>query len=259
MLHLIQKFFNCGSIRLVRKSEIIEFVVSDQPSIKNIIIPHFQQYPLRGTKYLDFCDWVEAAKIIFNKEHLTKEGMDKIILLKSGMNRSRVYPLNYQPDHTIPSHPSFIPLDGNYISGFVSGDGCITITPSNLKKTSKHFAYPWFNIAQHSNNFLLLESFKEFFSNISKIEKIRNSNQVQFRTMSKNLFLNTIIPFFETYPLYGVKSIKLYKIQLILDLMNTSNFLKLSGSDKEILKDQIIKIWEDDSIKLLGNGTPDIT
>jgi hypothetical protein len=35
---------------------------------------------------LDFC---KAADLMKNKAHLTKEGLDKIISLKSGMNRGR--------------------------------------------------------------------------------------------------------------------------------------------------------------------------
>ena len=99
LLYLIQKYFGCGIIMPIHESGKVEYIVSNFDSIKNIIIPHFQLYKLRGTKYLNFCDWVKATEIISNEEHLTKEGMNKIISIKSEMNRSRKYPTNYQPNY----------------------------------------------------------------------------------------------------------------------------------------------------------------
>lgn len=132
LLNLLRKSFGCGVITSIRPSGKVEFTISDIYSIINIVIPHFLKYPLRGTKYLDFCDWVSAAHIVYNKEHLTQEGINKIIHLKSGMNKSRIYPINYQPNHTITTNSSYIPLNGNYVSGFIAGDGCISIKPSHL-------------------------------------------------------------------------------------------------------------------------------
>ena len=257
LLNLVQLYFGCSSISAIKSNNCVTFEVGDINDIINIIIPHFKKYPLRGTKYLDFCDWVTAAELIYNKEHLTQEGLDKIINLRAGINKSRIYPKNYQPNHTIPSHPSYIPLNGNYISGFVASDGCITIHPNCLLEFSDRFATPSFAITQHINNKLLLESFTSFFPNLTYYKK-NGGNGLEFRTTSKNYFREFIIPFFDTYKLYGIKSINFHKIQLILNLINTNHFSKLKGSEKELIKNQIINIWKDDSIKLLGDGTPDI-
>lgn len=119
--------------------------------------------------------------------------------------------------------------------------------------SSNHFASPVFAITQHSNNLLLLKSFSSFFPDIS-IKKKSNDDCVRFMTSSKNYFLFTIIPFFNTYPLYGVKSISLYKIKLILNLINglNPNNLKIET------KDQIREIWSRDDIRLLGDATPEL-
>lgn len=57
--------------------------------IVNTIIPFFEKYPIIGVKNLDFTDFKKAAIIIKNKEHLTPDGLNKILEIKSKMNRNR--------------------------------------------------------------------------------------------------------------------------------------------------------------------------
>jgi hypothetical protein len=42
-----------------------------------------------GAKALDFLDFCKAIDLINKKEHLTKEGLNKIIKIKSDMNSNR--------------------------------------------------------------------------------------------------------------------------------------------------------------------------
>ena len=50
----------------------------------------FRKYhQILGVKFLDFNDWCIAAEIIKNKKHITKEGIDQILKIKSGMNKGR--------------------------------------------------------------------------------------------------------------------------------------------------------------------------
>lgn len=51
------------------------------------IIPFFEKYLIQGNKSFDFEDLKKMANIIKNKEHLTLEGFNNIINIKSGMNR----------------------------------------------------------------------------------------------------------------------------------------------------------------------------
>ena len=43
-----------------------------------------------GVKSKDFNDWKEVAEMVQKKAHLTKEGLDKITKIKSGMNKGRL-------------------------------------------------------------------------------------------------------------------------------------------------------------------------
>lgn len=87
MESLVQ-YFGCGSIQIVL--DRVDFVVVRLSDINTKIIPFFVKYPILGAKAKDFLDFCQAAKIMESKTHLTKQGFEKILILKQGMNRGRI-------------------------------------------------------------------------------------------------------------------------------------------------------------------------
>jgi Cytochrome c oxidase subunit III/LAGLIDADG endonuclease len=89
VLYKIREFFNVGSV-IVRvrngKSTGIYSVGSIKDLI-NVIIPHFIKYPLITQKQADFILFSLAVNLLSNKEHLTKEGIYKILSIRSSMNK----------------------------------------------------------------------------------------------------------------------------------------------------------------------------
>jgi hypothetical protein len=254
LLYLIKKFFNCGTISPVDKFNSIDYTVTDISSIQNIIVPFFRQYPLRGTKYLDFLDWVEAVNIIATGEHLSLIGIENLIKLKSNMNKKRNVPINYQPNHTIPSHSSYVPLDGNYVSGFMAGDGAIAF------ETISRFGRFAFQIIQHVNNRLLLESFTPLF-NLTEppINHNKFNNSIEFKITHRQSLSDIVVPFFKLYPLYGVKSITFLKLIDILAFMENDNHRSISGKGrpwKPEVKEKALNIWVNSDTLLLVTGLP---
>jgi len=73
----------------MEKSGIGTFAVWNFFHIVDNIIPFFKEYPILGAKARDFKDFEETSILIKNKAHLTKEGLDKIDLIKSKMNFNR--------------------------------------------------------------------------------------------------------------------------------------------------------------------------
>jgi hypothetical protein len=69
--------------------EILNLTIEKFSDITRIIIPFFIKYPILGVKSQDFSDFVKIADLIRDKEHLTEDGLDKIIKIKSGMNKGR--------------------------------------------------------------------------------------------------------------------------------------------------------------------------
>jgi len=53
LINMVKSFFDCGTI-VIGKNGTINFEVKNLNSINECIIPHFCNYPLRGTKNLDF-------------------------------------------------------------------------------------------------------------------------------------------------------------------------------------------------------------
>jgi hypothetical protein len=87
LLNVIILSLNCGTLQTDRSCKII--TVTRHADIINIIIPFFQKYPLQGVKRLDLADFIKVAELIKAKTHLTSEGLDQILLIKSGMNSGR--------------------------------------------------------------------------------------------------------------------------------------------------------------------------
>lgn len=82
-------YFNCGRYSL-SSPEAGDFIVTKFHDIYTKIIPFFNKYPLKGSKFLDFYDFNRAAELIMNKAHLTSEGFESIKQIKSGTNKQRI-------------------------------------------------------------------------------------------------------------------------------------------------------------------------
>lgn len=88
ILESIQACFGgIGKIYQQGKSGV-QFQVFSQEELTNIIIPFFfNKYPLITQKQADFELFKMAFDIINRKEHLTNEGLRKVISIKSSINR----------------------------------------------------------------------------------------------------------------------------------------------------------------------------
>jgi hypothetical protein len=65
------------------------FTVSNFKDIYNKLIPMFSEDKIEGIKSLDFKDFCLAAELINKKSHLTLEGINEIMTIKSRMNLAR--------------------------------------------------------------------------------------------------------------------------------------------------------------------------
>ena len=90
LLESLVKFLDCGSIISHSNRNEVYFAVTVFSDIIHKIIPLFNEYPLIGNKKLDFLDFVKIAEIVKSKDHLTKEGLEKIKVINSNMNSRRV-------------------------------------------------------------------------------------------------------------------------------------------------------------------------
>nr|AYE67638.1 hypothetical protein [Annulohypoxylon stygium] len=77
--------------RLRLESNGVYFKARAKEDLKTKILPIFEKYPLKGVKNLNLLDFIQAVKIIDSKDHLTEEGLNKILDLRDQMNSQRQY------------------------------------------------------------------------------------------------------------------------------------------------------------------------
>lgn len=81
----IQEFLGLGKI--YHSNSIVNLTITKKSEI-NILISMIKG-ELKGTKNLEFGDFVEIQEIVNNDLHKTKEGLAKIIEIKKNMNFGR--------------------------------------------------------------------------------------------------------------------------------------------------------------------------
>ena len=102
-----------------------------------ILIEHFDKYPLITKKGKDFLCFKKAISLIKNKEHLTKEGLLKLVSLKALMGKGLTNELKAAFPDLIPANelgisnltlsPDLI-IDPCWLAGFISAEGCFIIS-----------------------------------------------------------------------------------------------------------------------------------
>lgn len=85
MLNL--KDFFCENIgKIVISKDTCTYRVDKLNDIFEVIIPHFDKYPLVTQKLADYILFKEIVNLMKNKEHLTLDGLKKILSLKASLN-----------------------------------------------------------------------------------------------------------------------------------------------------------------------------
>lgn len=67
----------------------LSYVISSRKLITDVILPHFDKYPLITNKKADYELFKHVIEKMNNKEHLTPEGLQGIINLRASLNLGR--------------------------------------------------------------------------------------------------------------------------------------------------------------------------
>jgi hypothetical protein len=87
LLREIQYFFGgIGVIFIANDGKSASFEIRSFEELTNVIIPHFDKYPLLTQKRADFLLFKSAIELMRKKEHLTVEGLQKIVGIRASMN-----------------------------------------------------------------------------------------------------------------------------------------------------------------------------
>ena len=75
ILDWIVTFLDCGTVRFNKSDETYKYEVRSLTDLLEIIIPHFDQYPLRTSKAADFQKCKLICLDMAKGKHLTQSGM----------------------------------------------------------------------------------------------------------------------------------------------------------------------------------------
>ena len=205
ILELIQSELGVGKIYRSR-ADSSELQVSSFKDSERLI-DYFDKYPLITQKLADYLLFKQAFELIKNKEHLTIEGLKKLVAIKASINWGL-------PDQLKEAFRDIEPvkrlnvvhketLDPNWLSGFTSGEGSFSVRVFNSSHNITGSQVQLrFQLTQQSRDLVLMENIIKYLScgNISKRGDIIDIHVTKFTDITEK-----IIPLFEKYPVIGVK------------------------------------------------------
>lgn len=87
-LFIMQKYFGCGFMRDGIVDNTIKYEVRRLDDLLEKVIPHFERYPLLSSKQRDVKALKEVCLIMKKNEHITTQGLRKILPIAFSMNGS---------------------------------------------------------------------------------------------------------------------------------------------------------------------------
>lgn len=239
----IQSFFTLKGIRGVNggSSEVIGNVdpkgkdqvylrVTSLEQITNVIIPHFDKYPLITQKKADFQLFKLVVNIMNNKEHLTTEGLDKIVSLKASMNKGLSKDLKEAFPNVIPFQRPIVKgetiKDPYWLAGFVTGEGCFHVRLRETPDNSKKYVELIFTVGQHIRDESLMKSLVDYLG----CGRISVSKGAISYTCSKfSDITEKLLPFFHKHQVLGVKSKDFNSLSKISEIIKSKAHLTNEG------------------------------
>nr|YP_010470513.1 LAGLIDADG endonuclease [Inonotus hispidus]YP_010691080.1 LAGLIDADG endonuclease [Phellinus igniarius]UVF38001.1 LAGLIDADG endonuclease [Inonotus hispidus]WBU93181.1 LAGLIDADG endonuclease [Phellinus igniarius] len=238
ILHELKDYFGCGSIIIDnRKTETKKFQVKSLDSILNKVIPHFEKYPCLTSKQLNFMDWKKIAFIMYNKEHLTTNGMQEIINLISRINKKRSFQDKFNFCNSTLALKSLskdlssveYDLDPYWVQTFITSEGLfynyVSETESKNFNTVKIDSS--LEIGQNSHEIAILIALQKFFkggyikpkynyTNLSDCIKSRLVNRFIYK------YTDSIIKFVDQYPMLTRKHLDYLDWKKIVEMKNNN-------------------------------------
>jgi hypothetical protein len=88
VLHVIQAYFGCGSIRPDRSDKTLKWETRRLDDLVGRVIPHFEHFPLLSGKRHDFERFAAVCRLAAAGAHRSVDGLVEIVALAREMNPS---------------------------------------------------------------------------------------------------------------------------------------------------------------------------
>jgi hypothetical protein len=222
ILEIIQRYWGVGKIyKLGQKS--VQYKVQSLDELE-VIILHLNKFPLFSQKHADFKLFEQAFKIIKNKEHLSLEGLTKLLAIRASLNLGLSTELKSEFAHIIPITRPLVPqtktFDPYWLVGFTSAEGCFLIDVYKAQTKLGEAVKLVFQLTQHSRDEELMNKLVEYFG-CGSVHI--NDNILNYRVKKFSDLTDKIIPIFQKYPILGVKA------QDYKDFCEVANIMKEKG------------------------------
>lgn len=207
-------------------------------SIKDLqlVIDHFDKYPLISQKFGDYSLFKQAYLLLINKEHLTPEGLLKIIAIRASINNGLSEPLKEAFPGIIPvirPNRNIISINNpQWLAGFTSGEGSFGVKVRNAKENSRAIIELIFQINQHVRDKELMACIAEYLE-CGKIYK-HSLNAVVYRVSKTSDLTEKVIPFFIKYPILGIKALDFKDFCSLAELISNKAHYTEEGLNKII-------------------------
>jgi hypothetical protein len=86
LLEELREYFGCGWIRESRSDRTWKYEVRSAPDLAEHILPHFEAFPLRGSKAKSFAGFSKVCRMVEQGDHLRVEGLRHIVALAYELN-----------------------------------------------------------------------------------------------------------------------------------------------------------------------------
>lgn len=240
LLKKIQASLGVGAIYTKEKS--YNYMVQSLKDI-NVIVNHFEKYPLLTKKREDFLLFAQIVSIINKKEHLTLSGLHKVISFRASMNLGLSEFLRTAfPDVTPAIRPKRTDeellnsnINPHWMIGFTAAEGCfsIRITKSSTTKIGYQVQLRY-QVTQHSIDKVFMNSLVNFWG-CGKVFLRYRENKVDFQILKFKDILEKVVPLFISMP--GEKSKDFYDFYKAVEILKVKGHLTEEGLNQiRILK-----------------------
>jgi len=235
LLRKIHSFFGVGTVseRGTRNTAI--YSVQSARTIADVIIPHFDRYPLNTQKRADFLLFKRGVDLLLNgKARSSIEGIKNIVSIRASMNNGLTDTLKINFPNIIPVPRPIVSFDGipdlNWLAGFVDGEGYFYVKSIQSSKYSSGYSVSLvFSVSQHVRDEGLLTKFIEYLG-CGKIERASTRpDSVNFTVYRFNDIKDKIIPLFLNHPLQGIKYRDFCDFSEVVNIMETKGHFTPEG------------------------------
>jgi hypothetical protein len=227
ILVYLVSFFNVGNINIDNiKTDGYKYTISNTDDLVNVIIPHFDKYPLMGSKQLDFLDWKKAIFL-----YLETKDIKAVLSVKEKMNTKRSF-----EDRWNYLNKKSINLTPEWIQAFIDGEGSFQCGIGYHKNRDKNILKitNTLEIAQNSHDIKLLEYIKLYFDQgylKPKYDITSLESSIKVRSVSRYVTYSSdkLINFIEQYPMYTNKHLDYLDWKKLIDLKSKGTHLTKEG------------------------------